>query len=538
MKINKLIAVCGFFVAGLSASTAYALDTVAANSAIDQGIALLAAQQDVSEGGWGVADQSDYVYTAAAVNALRDASAMNGTYYSGLAWLENHHAKNVDLKARKIMALYSHGNNIVPDLTAVSTSKPDATQAGWGLSGGYYQSPLESALVLQAFYEANDATGVTQAISYLVSEQLGSGAWSLSNDAISDAWLTAEVAIALVSHVGQPGVAAALTQAANFLSSINTSSTSSAILARAAHALYKINGLDTTVDAQLTALLAKQQSGGDWGNVMATANAITALAYALDLNPATNSTKISFADEGLRTAINSALGQGLYQAITQAHLLNLTTLDLRGTTVTTLDGLQGALNLTSVLVNANTDTSAIDGFQNVAIVVDSDADNIADASDNCPFVGNVTQTNLDGDSQGDACDADIDGDQMANDWETLYAFNPLSAADMMGDPDVDTLINVDEYEAGTDPRDPDTDGDTIYDGVELTYGLDPRYNADATEDWDSDDLNNADEILAETDLNNPDTDSDGTTDGQEVLVGRNPLLNEPVLIVIITSLLL
>ncbi len=34
------------------------------------------------------------------------------------------------------------------------------------------------------------------------------------------------------------------------------------------------------------------------------------------------------------------------------------------------------------------------------------------------------------------------------------------------------------------------------------------------------------------------SDNDNTSDGEEVLVGRNPLVNEPVLIVIITGLLL
>jgi hypothetical protein len=45
---------------------------------------------------------------------------------------------------------------------------------------------------------------------------------------------------------------------------------------------------------------------------------------------------------------------------------------------------------------------------------DADGDVVADASDNCPNAANAFQENLDGDGQGDACDADIDGDGHPN----------------------------------------------------------------------------------------------------------------------------
>ncbi len=41
---------------------------------------------------------------------------------------------------------------------------------------------------------------------------------------------------------------------------------------------------------------------------------------------------------------------------------------------------------------------------------DGDGDGVIDALDNCPTVSNSTQTNTDGDSTGDACDPDDDGD--------------------------------------------------------------------------------------------------------------------------------
>ena len=69
--------------------------------------------------------------------------------------------------------------------------------------------------------------------------------------------------------------------------------------------------------------------------------------------------------------------------------------------------------------------------------------------DNCPGVSGDDQTDLDGDGQGDACDADIDGDGVSN------------AA---------------EQSRGSDPRKTDSDGDGVGDGADAcptTAGLAP-----------------------------------------------------------------
>ena len=96
---------------------------------------------------------------------------------------------------------------------------------------------------------------------------------------------------------------------------------------------------------------------------------------------------------------------------------------------------------------------------------DTDSDGVHDPIDNCPVVANPTQTDVDGDSLGDACDpGDFDGDGLSDAAEVLTH--------------------------GTDPANSDTDGDGLNDGDELnTYGTDPL---------------------------NPDTDGDGISDGDEV----------------------
>lgn len=45
---------------------------------------------------------------------------------------------------------------------------------------------------------------------------------------------------------------------------------------------------------------------------------------------------------------------------------------------------------------------------------DTDRDGIADVADNCPLVPNTSQQDLDGDGFGNACDADMDGDGVAD----------------------------------------------------------------------------------------------------------------------------
>ena len=45
---------------------------------------------------------------------------------------------------------------------------------------------------------------------------------------------------------------------------------------------------------------------------------------------------------------------------------------------------------------------------------DRDSDGVANAFDNCPFKSNTDQSNIDGDSKGDACDQDRDNDNLCD----------------------------------------------------------------------------------------------------------------------------
>jgi hypothetical protein len=96
---------------------------------------------------------------------------------------------------------------------------------------------------------------------------------------------------------------------------------------------------------------------------------------------------------------------------------------------------------------------------------DTDGDGIIDGLDNCVSVSNANQANFDGDSQGDACDADDDNDG---------------------------LLDTEESIATTDPFDKDSDNDGVWDGDEVhVYGTSPKLA-----DTDDDGLSDGDEILA------------------------------------------
>ncbi len=70
--------------------------------------------------------------------------------------------------------------------------------------------------------------------------------------------------------------------------------------------------------------------------------------------------------------------------------------------------------------------------------VDTDADGIVDANDNCPAIANANQENMDQDASGDVCDNDKDGDSIANDLDNC----PNNANQNQANADGDSLGDV------------------------------------------------------------------------------------------------
>ncbi|WP_436932712.1 VWA domain-containing protein [Halosimplex halobium] len=124
--------------------------------------------------------------------------------------------------------------------------------------------------------------------------------------------------------------------------------------------------------------------------------------------------------------------------------------------------------------------------------------------------------------------ADTDGDDLEDGNETSVTktdpLDPDTDDDGVGDgredPDNDTLTNVEEMAAGTDPLYADIDGDGLDDAEELANGTDPL-----NPDTDGDGLLDGEERQSpfNTDPLDPDTDDDGIEDGNETYttVARN-----------------
>lgn len=75
-----------------------------------------------------------------------------------------------------------------------------------------------------------------------------------------------------------------------------------------------------------------------------------------------------------------------------------------------------------------------------------------------------------------SCSGDRDCDGMPDSWEIIYGLNPDDPSDYLLDSDGDTLTNLEEFLAGTDPTNRDSDGDGIPDGDEVRGGTNPYDN--------------------------------------------------------------
>lgn len=130
---------------------------------------------------------------------------------------------------------------------------------------------------------------------------------------------------------------------------------------------------------------------------------------------------------------------------------------------------------------------------------DADGDGISDSQDNCPFVANAGQEDIDSDSIGNVCDSDADNDGLANDVDDCDgpAVN-WNASYWPDDIDMDGCRDIDE--------DDDDDQDGASDSIDPCTGPNFKLN------WTSNVVNDNDADGCHDIEEDDDDDNDGIDD--------------------------
>jgi len=154
---------------------------------------------------------------------------------------------------------------------------------------------------------------------------------------------------------------------------------------------------------------------------------------------------------------------------------------------------------------------------------DLDNDTHGDVCDNCPNISNPFQTDTDSDDEGDACDLDDDNDGIADGIDNCQLIINADQADADGDTHGDVCDNC--------PADPNVDqangdDDSHGDACDNCPNISNPFQTDTDSDDegdacdlddDNDGLTDAEEAgMYNTSPTNPDTDGDGLSDGIEV----------------------
>lgn len=521
-------------------------------------------QQQNSDGSWGTSPRDRIKATAEAYSSLSLLSTLSTSAQAAKNWLKNTHPNDVDEKARIAYVLRFNGNlsqyfNAVllksGDVTANSllensTVKADADMALWGPFDDYKYSTIDTALSLRALLYANRKGNtalkavILSSIDYLLetrnkeeqSSPLGGG-WGFSSkdysvSVNSKVLPTAYAILALTEH------------------EIKWTRTSKGVIA-AAHWL-----------------ISKQKDNGQFGDDTLGSDAETVLA--------TLALAHVIQRESADPLINQAYQQGKHYLVAQletnGHISQsplLTALALQTLPKAQIkledkdrdkvpDAIEARLGLDpkrfdphklikgngltgKVLTIPQQIISLAAGYNAQVLVAPKgrmfevtsgqlpDGLTLVDNATllkGIPTTPGVYDVNFVVREKGHilfsaaiqfhimAPEQDHDGDGIPSGFEIQYRLNPLNKADGGLDPDKDGWTNFEEFKNNTHPskKNPkDTDGDGLTDEQEVALNTNPQ---------------------------KADSDDDRLDDGLEIKVGRDPLVNEPMLIIIMSYLLL
>lgn len=326
----------------------------------------LATQQN-RDGSWGAAEEIKPLYTAEAVQALAGANDRGAAYWSGITWLENHAAGNIDYSARRILALASHGNDLGDDTTYLNQAQNLAAPltGAWGLTESYESAALDTALALQALSKLGQTANVQYALDWLKVSQLAGtdNGWVIGQNTASDPMVTAQVILGLKPFTGMDtALTTTIANAATTLAAQVTTASPNRVKAISALALIRAGQNPSTL---LDSLVTSQASDGGVGNdVLQTALTGRALAAAAGADLASLTETVAVNDQALRAAINQALNRNALDHLNKGELAKLTVLDISNQGIIDLTGLEWATNLTTLDARNNqiASTTPIDGL--------------------------------------------------------------------------------------------------------------------------------------------------------------------------------
>jgi Prenyltransferase and squalene oxidase repeat len=337
----------------------------------------LESQQDTSDGSWrDVSEARTFLQTTEAVLALHQANRRQAAYYAGQTWIENHDPKNIDARARRLVVLRASQSSTQQDIDALldAISTHAAGQTGWGLAKRYRPSPIDTALALDALRTAGATFSSAPAIAYLKSNQLsaaGDQGWPSAGGNTTDAFTTARVVQALAAYKNSDTtLTVPLANAIATLRAKVNSSSAPHVRAAAAIAYLRMDPNSSDALTLLNSLVSIQQPDGGFGaGVFATGLIAQAFSAAEGVDSASSRDRVDVTDAALRTAINTSLGRGALDQLNKGELAQLTSLNISGQGVTSLNGLQFAVNLTNLNAsnNAITDTTPLAGLTNLAV---------------------------------------------------------------------------------------------------------------------------------------------------------------------------
>jgi len=353
----------------------HALTDAQRTAAADQAAGWLESAQNF-DGSWGQEDTERMLYTAEAVRSLRAFSRRGAAYQSGIAWLENHTASNVDFLVRQTEALLPNGDDTIIEqfrLLALEAGGTGLSYQGWGITGAYQADALDSALALLLLARLDPANlnQHSDAVGTLFVVQ-ANGTWSIGQPTSSLPAFPGDVASTVVAatfwqsclELGPTCAnSATLSLVAQLLDDTHAALASnfpSDDLGRAQVAAYfsRLRASPpiplSSIASMIDLFVIDQGQDGSWqADPLTTAEALGALAAWLGTDPPDSADVVQITDERLRRAVNGSLGNPAMDAITLGELRRLRVLDVSKTPITDLASIGAADNLEVIDISGN-----------------------------------------------------------------------------------------------------------------------------------------------------------------------------------------